>query len=127
MVRSPDGDTDMVTGVLRGDTLVPCFFILCLDYVLWASINIIKKIVSHLKKKKEGEQQADNILQKLPDADYVNDLVLLANTPAQADSLLHSLGQAIGGIGLYVNANKTVYIYIYIYIYIYKQDEPSLQ
>ena len=33
-VRSLDGDTDyfdIVAGVLQGDTLVPCLFIICLD------------------------------------------------------------------------------------------------
>ena len=43
----------------------------------------------------------------ITDADYTDDLVLLANTPAQAKSLLHSLEQAAGGIYLYVNINKT--------------------
>ena len=32
--------------------------------------------------------------------------MLLANTLAQVESLLHSLVQASGGISLYVNANK---------------------
>ena len=41
------------------------------------------------------------------DADYTYDLALLANIPAQAESQLHSLEQAIGSIDLYVNANKT--------------------
>ena len=35
---------------------------------------------------------------------------LLANTPTQAESLLHSLEQAAGGIGLCVNADKTEYM-----------------
>ena len=38
---------------------------------------------------------------------YSDDMELLANTPTQAKSLLHCLEQAVGGIGLYVNANKT--------------------
>ena len=42
------------------------------------------------------------------DTDYTNDLALLTNTPVQAESLLHSLEQAAGGIGLYVNSDKTV-------------------
>ena len=45
--------------------------------------------------------------QTITDADYVDDLALLANTPAQAESLLHNLEWAAGGIGLYVNADKT--------------------
>ena len=36
--------------------------------------------------------------------------VLLANTPTQAKSLLHSLKQAAGGIDLDVNADKMEYI-----------------
>ena len=35
------------------------------------------------------------------------DIALLANTPAQAESLLHSLVKAAGRIGLYVYADKT--------------------
>ncbi len=41
------------------------------------------------------------------DADYTNDLALLANTPSQAKSQLHNLEQAAGVIGFHVNANKT--------------------
>ena len=40
-------------------------------------------------------------------ADNTDDRMLHAHTPAQAKSLLHSLEQAAGGIGVYVNANKT--------------------
>ena len=44
------------------------------------------------------------------DTDYADDIALMANTPNQAESLLHSLEQAAAGIGLYVNANKTEYM-----------------
>ena len=43
------------------------------------------------------------------DADYAEDIALLANTPTQAEFLLHSLEQVVGGIGLHVNADKTEY------------------
>ena len=36
-----------------------------------------------------------------------DDIELLANTPAQDESLLHSLERAAGSIGLHVNADKT--------------------
>ena len=39
-------------------------------------------------------------------ADYIDDIALLANTAAPAESLLHSLEQAADGIGLYVKADK---------------------
>ena len=44
------------------------------------------------------------------DADYSDDIVLLANTPAQAETLLHGLEWAAVGIGLLVNADKTEYM-----------------
>ena len=37
------------------------------------------------------------------DADYENNLLLLANTPAKAESLLYSMEQTARGIDLYVN------------------------
>ena len=42
----------------------------------------------------------------MTDADNADDQALLANTPAQAESLLHSLKQAARCTGLYVNTNK---------------------
>ena len=39
--------------------------------------------------------------------DIADDLSLLAKTPIQAESLLYSLEQRVGGIGLYENANQT--------------------
>ena len=44
-------------------------------------------------------------------ADYADDLVVLTNTPGQAESLLHSVEQAAEGICFYINANKTKYMY----------------
>ena len=44
-VHSQDGDTDyfdIVAGVPKGDTLVPYLFIICLDYMLIMSIDIVK-------------------------------------------------------------------------------------
>ena len=35
---------------------------------------------------------------------------ILANTPSQAETLLHSLERAVAGIGLHVNAHKTEYM-----------------
>ena len=45
--------------------------------------------------------------QTITDADSAHVMALLANTPTQAESLLHSLERATGGIGLHVNADKT--------------------
>ena len=103
-VRSPDGNTeyfDSVAGVLQGDMLAPYLFIICLDYVLRTSIDKIKENGFELTKKRS---------RRYPDADYTDDIAILANTPDQAETLLHSLEQAAAGIGLYVNAHKTEYI-----------------
>ena len=103
--NSLDGDTnyfDIVAGVLQGDTLAPYLFIICLDYVLKMSIDKIKDNGFMLTKERSRRYPA----QTITDADYTDDIALLANTPAQAKTLLHSLEQAAAGIGLYVNADK---------------------
>ena len=41
------------------------------------------------------------------DAEYADDIALLANAPAIAKTLLHSLEWAVAGMGLHVNAPKT--------------------
>ena len=46
----------------------------------------------------------------ITDAYYANDIALLANTPNQAETLLHSSEWAAAGIGLHVNAHKTEYM-----------------
>ena len=46
----------------------------------------------------------------ITDADYADDIALLANAPAQSETLLHSLERAATGIGLYVNTQKTEYM-----------------
>ena len=43
----------------------------------------------------------------ITNADYADDIAILANTPNQAETLLHSLERAAAGIGLHVNAHKT--------------------
>ena len=48
--------------------------------------------------------------QTITDANYADDIALPENTPAQAESQLHSLERAAGGIGLHVNADKTIHV-----------------
>ena len=108
-VRSPDGDTeyfDIVAGVLQGDTLAPYLFIFCLDYVLRTSIDKIRENGFELTKKRSRRHHAKIIA----DTDYADHIAILANTPNQAETLLHSLERAAAGIDLYVNAHKTEYM-----------------
>ena len=53
-------------------------FIICLDYILRKSIQLIKENGFTLKK-----QEADNMTNE----DYVDDFELLAKTPANVESL----------------------------------------
>ena len=46
----------------------------------------------------------------IADADYADDIAILANAPAQAETLLHSLERTAASIGLHVNAHKTEYM-----------------
>ena len=108
-VRSSNGDTDyfdIVTGVLQGDTWAPYLFIICLDYVLRTSIDLMKENGFKLAK----ERSRRYLAQTITDTDYADDILLLANTPAQAESLLHSLEWAADGIDLHVNRDKTEYM-----------------
>ena len=79
-VRSPDGDReyfDIVAGVLQGDTLVPSLFIICLDYVFRTSIDKIKENGFELTKKRRYPAKT------ITDADYADDIAILANTPSR--------------------------------------------
>ena len=58
-------------------------------------------MVSHSRR-----QETDNT----PHADYTDDLALITNMLTWAQSLLHNLEQAVGGIDLYTNANKANFI-----------------
>ena len=106
-VRPPDGDTDyfdIIAGILQGDTLAPYRFIICLDYVLRTFIDKIKENGSKLIKERSRRYPAKTI----SEADYADDIALLANAPAQAETLLHSLERAVACICLH-NAHKTEY------------------
>ena len=108
-VRSPDGDTeyfDIVAEVLQGDTLASYLFIICLDFMLRTLIDKIRENGFKLTKKRSRRYPAKTIT----NADYADDIVILANTPNHAKTLLHSLEQAAADIGLHVNAHKTEYM-----------------
>ena len=42
--------------------------------------------------------------------DYADDIAFLANTPPQAESLLHSLERAADVVGLYIKVDKPEYM-----------------
>ena len=72
----------------------------------FTSIDKIRENGFELTKKRSRKYPAKTIT----DADYGDDIAILANTPNQAETLLHSLERAAARIGLHVNAHKTEYM-----------------
>ena len=110
MVRSPDGDTDFFdisAGVLQGDTLAPYVFIICLDYVLRKALHKNNELGSTFAKRKSERYPA----MKITDANYADDLAVLADVLKDAKFLLYSIERTAKEIGLYLNADKTEFIY----------------
>ena len=61
--------------------------------MLRTSVDIMKDNGFKLAKERSRRYPAQTIM----DADYANNIALLANTPAQSETLLHSLEQAATG------------------------------
>ena len=74
--------------------------------VLRTSIDKIKQYGFKLTKEISRRYHAKTIT----DADYADDIALLANAPASAETQLRSLERAAADIGLHVNAHKTEYM-----------------
>ena len=86
-------------------------------------IDKIKENGFELTKKRSKRYPAKTIT----NADYADDIAILANKANQAETLLHSLEQAAAGIGLHVNAHKTAYMCFNLIGDISIQDERSLK
>ena len=74
--------------------------------MLRTSIDKISENGFELTKKTSRRHPAN----KIADADYADDIAILANTPKQAETQLHRLERAAAVIGLHVNAHKTEYM-----------------
>ena len=71
-------DFDIVAGVLQGDTLAHYLFIICLEYIIRTYIDLMKENCFKVEK----ERSRRYIAQTITDADYADDIPLLANTSA---------------------------------------------
>ena len=70
-VCSPGGDINfIVAGVLQGYTSVPYLFIICLDYILWMSIDLIKENDFMVKKARSKWYPVETFM----DADYADNI-----------------------------------------------------
>ena len=74
--------------------------------MLRTSIDKIRENGFELTKKRSRRYLGKTITE----ADYADDIAILANTPNKAKTLLHSLERAAASIGLHVNAHKTEYM-----------------
>ena len=87
----------MVAGILQRDKLTHYLLIIWQDYVFRTLIDLIKENGITLKLQKAD----DNLAETITDTNYANDIALLANSPTQVKSQLHSLEQAAGDISLH--------------------------
>ena len=89
---------DIIAERIERDIVVPCIFIICLDYKLWMSVDLIENI------------EVSDILQKLWLLQTMQMILCFLQIHLPKPNLLHSLKQAAGGIGLNLNANKTEFM-----------------
>ena len=79
--------TSTLQQVCYKETLAPYLFIICLEYVLRMSTDKMKDNSFELAK----ERSRIYVTQTIMDMNYADDIVLLANIPAHAKTVLHGL------------------------------------
>ena len=89
----------LFAGVLKGDTLVPFLFIICLYYEQQTSIDLMKENSFTLKNTRSRWHPIEK------DNDDADDLVLYGNIHVQVESLLEQVARDIGPL---MNSDKTV-------------------
>ena len=105
-ILTPDGETehfDILAGILQGDTLAPFLFITVIDYVMRVSVDTMKENGLLYQPRKSSRYPALHIT----DADFADDIALLADNLANAQALLSALESAANCTGLYLNETKT--------------------
>ena len=105
-ILTPDGETehfDILAGILQGDTLAPFLFIIVIDYVMRVSVDTIKEKGFLYQPRKSSRYPALHIT----DADFADDIALLADNLPNAQALLSALESAANCTGLYLNETKT--------------------
>ena len=107
-VMTDDGLTEaflILAGVMQGDTLAPYLFIIVIDYIMTTTLHG-KDMGFTLQPRRSRRHPAV----KICDVDFADDLALVTNTAAEAQSLLLSLEHAANEVGLHLNEGKTKYI-----------------
>ena len=74
----------------------------------WLGVDFLAKKDNSFKLTKEISRRY--AAKTITNVDYADEIKLRAKTPAQAETLLHSLERAAVGIGLHVNSHKMEYM-----------------
>ena len=81
-------------------------FIIVVDYVLRMAVDTINSKGYQLKERVSSRHPA----KYLTDTDFADDIALISQSLADAESLLQSLEKASNSVGLYLNEKKTEYV-----------------
>eukprot|EP00116_Pleurobrachia_bachei_P001743 sb/3462005/ len=107
-VITEDGPTEIfqiLAGVLQGDTLAPLLFIIAIDYIMRKTLEGVD-LGFTIQPRRSRRYPA----KKLTDADYADDLALLADTIDGAQVFLARLEESAASVGLHINGSKTKYM-----------------
>ena len=108
VIRAEDGPTEIfqiLAGVLQGDTLAPLLFIIAIDYIMRKTLEGAD-LGFTIQPRRSRRYPA----KKLSDADYADDLALLADTIDGAQVFLARLEEFAASVGLHINGSKTKYM-----------------
>ena len=119
-VITEDGLTEafrILAGVLQGDTLAPYLFIIVVDYIMLTVFSEHENSGFTISPARSRRVKAE----KLTDADFADDITLLADSMNEAQAMLDSLETAALQVGLKMNDDKTKFMSVNI-----PEEEPQV-
>ena len=119
-VITEDGLTEafrILAGVLQGDTLAPYLFIIVVDYIMLTVFGEYENSGFTITPARSRRVKAE----KLTDADFADDITLLADSMNEAQAMLDSLETAALQVGLKMNDDKTKFMSVNI-----PEEEPQV-
>jgi len=116
-VRTPDGDTDVFeinTGTLQGDVLAPYLFIMVLDRVLAEALDGHPEGLTIVAAKRTQSRGVLTPAATLTDVDYADDLVLVALSVKDQQTMLTRLSFSALKVNLKINVGpkKTAWMIV---------------
>ena len=108
-VLTVDGLTeifDILAGVMQGDTLAPFLFVIVIDYCMTQALSKHPDAGFTIRPAQSRRVKAI----KITDADFADDIALLANSIQEVQDLLHDVEIEASLVGLKMNEGKTKYL-----------------